>query len=54
MTILAELEYTGHHARIIGLRFPAASIWDLPIAAHEFGHVVASEGRFGFQGIGQG
>ena len=43
ITILAESEYTSDHARIIGLRYPAVSIWDLPIAAHEFGHIVASE-----------
>jgi len=45
ITILAESEYTSDRARIIGLRYPAVSIWDLPIAAHEFGHIVASEGR---------
>ena len=45
ITILAESEYIGHRARIIRLRYPAASVWDLPIVAHEFGHVVASEGR---------
>ena len=44
ITILAESEYTGYRARIIRLRYPA-SIWDLPIAAHEFGHVFASEVR---------
>ena len=45
ITILAESEYTGHRARIIRLRYPAASVWDLPVVAHEFGHVVARDGR---------
>jgi hypothetical protein len=43
IAVLAESEYLGSRARIIRLRFPAASIWHLPTAAHEFGHLVASE-----------
>jgi hypothetical protein len=30
-------------ARLIRLRFPGWDIWDLPFAAHEFGHVVGKE-----------
>jgi hypothetical protein len=39
-TILAEKEFFGEMAAVIRLRFPEVSIWDLPIAAHEFGHFV--------------
>ena len=42
-TILAEGEFFGEMAQIIRLRFPEVSIWNLPIAAHEFGHFVGPE-----------
>jgi hypothetical protein len=42
-TVLDEGEYFGHMAQIIRLRFPEESVWNLPVAAHEFGHFVASE-----------
>jgi hypothetical protein len=38
LTVLAETEWYGEEAQIIRLRFPEASVWDLPVAAHEFGH----------------
>jgi hypothetical protein len=38
LTVLAETEWYGEEAQIIRLRFPEASIWNLPVAAHEFGH----------------
>jgi hypothetical protein len=31
-------------ARILRLRFPEWTIWDLPLAAHELGHVLVTEG----------
>lgn len=42
-TILAEGESYADMAQIIRLRFPEVSIWNLPIACHEFGHYVAKE-----------
>lgn len=44
-TVLDEGEFFGEMAKIIRLRFPDASVWDLPVAAHEFGHFVAQELR---------
>jgi hypothetical protein len=41
-TVLAEGEHVDDLADIIRLRFPDVSVWSLPVAAHEFGHVVAS------------
>jgi hypothetical protein len=38
LTILAETEWYGEEAQIIRLRFPEVSIWNLPVAIHEFGH----------------
>jgi hypothetical protein len=38
LTVLAETEWYGEEAQIIRLRFPETSIWNLPVAAHEFGH----------------
>jgi hypothetical protein len=32
--------FSETHAHIVRLRFPEWSIWDLPLAAHEFGHVL--------------
>ena len=42
-TILAEEEFYLSTAEIIRLRFPDSSIWNLPTAAHEFGHFVGPE-----------
>jgi hypothetical protein len=42
-TILAEKEFFGEMAQVIRLRFPEVSIWNLPVAAHEFGHFVGPE-----------
>jgi hypothetical protein len=44
-TVLDEGEFFGELAKIIRLRFPDVSIWDLPVAVHEFGHFVAQELR---------
>ena len=35
---MSEREYHQDLAQIIRLRYPATTAWDLPIAAHEFGH----------------
>lgn len=40
-TVLATEEFFRDFAQIIRLRFPFPGIWDLPVAAHEFGHFVA-------------
>jgi hypothetical protein len=40
-TVLATEEFFLDLAQIIRLRFPFSGIWDLPVAAHEFGHFVA-------------
>ncbi len=40
LTTLAASEYYGDLAQIVRLRFPEASIWNLPVAAHEFGHFI--------------
>lgn len=45
LTILAEGEFFDQMAEIIRLRFPEFSIWNLPIAGHEFGHLVGQELR---------
>lgn len=37
-TMLADGESFSDLAEIIRVRFPAGRIWDLPVAAHEFGH----------------
>ena len=37
-TTIADAEYIGGSSRIIRLRYPATSIWDLPVVGHEFGH----------------
>jgi hypothetical protein len=42
-TIMAEGEFFADMAEIIRLRFPEVSIWNLPVAGHEFGHFVAQE-----------
>ena len=38
LTVLAENEFYENLAQIVRLRFAEASVWSLPIAAHEFGH----------------
>ena len=38
LTVLAETEWYGEEEQIIRLRFPETSVWNLPMAAHEFGH----------------
>lgn len=38
LAVLAETEWYGEEAQIIRLRFAEASIWNVPVAAHEFGH----------------
>ena len=40
-TVLAAREYTDRLSRVVRVRFPEASVWSLPITAHEFGHHVA-------------
>jgi hypothetical protein len=37
-TSLSEGEFITTSARLIRLKFPVYSIWDIPVAAHEFGH----------------
>lgn len=37
-TILAESEFLGKSSQFVRLRYPATSIWQLPIAVHELGH----------------
>lgn len=39
-TILAEGEFFTHMAQVIRLKFPEIGVWNLPVAAHEFGHYV--------------
>jgi hypothetical protein len=39
-TVLSASEFMGDPVQIIRLRFPVTAIWDLPVAAHEFGHLV--------------
>ncbi len=39
-TILAEGEFFNDLASIIRVRFPEVCLWNLPVAAHEFGHFV--------------
>jgi hypothetical protein len=38
LSTLAESDFFGTSARIVRLRYPAVSIWDLPVLGHEFGH----------------
>lgn len=51
LTVLADTEFYENLAQIVRLRFAEASIWSLPIAAHEFGHflgpIIAVEERDG-------
>ena len=47
MTILGDEEFIPRLGQVVRLRFPELSVWALPTAAHEFGHVVARELRTG-------
>jgi len=38
-TVLGS-DYLTERTGVVRVRFPAASIWDLPFLAHEFGHVI--------------
>jgi hypothetical protein len=38
MTSIADSEFFGKSSRVIRLRFPAISLWELPVLGHEFGH----------------
>lgn len=38
LSTLAESDFFGSSARVIRLRYPSVSIWDLPVLGHEFGH----------------
>jgi hypothetical protein len=52
LTILAPAESFAQRARIVHLRFPEFTVWALPLAAHEFGHLVAQEQReLGIDGV---
>jgi hypothetical protein len=42
-TLPADGESFAGLAEVVRLRFPVTGIWDLPIAAHEFGHFAASK-----------
>ncbi|MGA7731331.1 MAG: hypothetical protein WCD37_08665 [Chloroflexia bacterium] len=42
-TTVADGEFLGTLGQIIRLRFPENNIWNLPIAAHEFGHFVGPQ-----------
>ena len=50
-TILADGESFVDLTQIIRLRFPMRDIWNLPVAAHEFGHFLAQ--RLNVKGAGQ-
>ena len=41
-TLVADGESFGDIAEIIRLRFPVTGVWDLAIAAHEFGHFASA------------
>jgi hypothetical protein len=40
VTTLADSEFFGTASQVIRVRFPAFTVWDFPVAAHEFGHFV--------------
>ncbi len=42
-TVLAPSEFFYDMAEIVRIRFQDVGLWNLPIAAHEFGHFVAQE-----------
>ncbi|MBP0455716.1 hypothetical protein J5Y04_40275 [Kitasatospora sp. RG8] len=41
-TVLDTDEFYAGSTRVIRVRFPADSFWDLPVVAHEFGHFVGT------------
>jgi hypothetical protein len=41
LVLPGEEEFTARLTSIVRVRFPHAGVWELPIAVHEFGHVVA-------------
>jgi len=41
--VLSSDDFFRDFVQIIRLRFPFCGIWDLPVAAHEFGHFVAGQ-----------
>lgn len=43
-TVLGS-DYLTERTGVVRVRFPAASIWDLPFLAHEFGHVIEHDIR---------
>jgi hypothetical protein len=45
-SVLSDSEFMGEATRIIRLRFPVSGIWDLPVAAHEFGHLLGLGSKF--------
>lgn len=49
-TILAEDEFVAGMSEIIRLRFPHLSVWNLPVVAHELGHLAAREIQDGMSG----
>jgi hypothetical protein len=38
LTTASDSEYFGRSSRVIRLRYPTRSLWDLPVLAHEFAH----------------
>lgn len=44
-TIMAEGEFFAGLTEIVRIRFPYFSIWNLPVAAHEFGHYLQRHRR---------
>jgi hypothetical protein len=40
VTTLADSEFFATASEVIRVRFPAFTVWDFPVAAHEFGHFI--------------
>ncbi|MEP6851748.1 MAG: hypothetical protein ABJA87_03705 [bacterium] len=40
MTVLGRSEQYARATRVVQVRFPAPTVWDLPVVAHELGHFV--------------
>ncbi len=40
LTALSDAEFFATASQIIRLRYPVSSIWDIPVAVHEFGHFI--------------
>lgn len=45
LSTLAESDFFGSSARVVRLRYPSVSIWELPVLGHEFGHSFGPEWR---------